>query len=87
MSPTYTQGSNSSSKTNSLSPDELSPDQLTQLYFSQLSTEEVMGLYRVYEEDFLMFGYNFNFGGEEFPPTTTTKPALKVEEEDDEGST
>ena len=30
-------------------------------YFSILDDDEILELYKIYENDFKMFGYNFNF--------------------------
>ena len=32
-------------------------------YFSILDDDEILELYKIYENDFKMFGYNFNFRG------------------------
>ena len=47
---------------------DLSEEEVTRLYFSQLSDEEVAALFRVYEWDFRMFGYDFEFRGRRYPP-------------------
>ena len=49
------------------SPDQLEPEHLTQMYFAHLSEEEATGLYRIFEDDFRMFGYRFSFGELTFP--------------------
>lgn len=48
-------------------PEEVGGGELADLYFGQLSAGEVEGLYRVYEMDFRMFGYTFEFGGVRYP--------------------
>jgi hypothetical protein len=40
---------------------------VTELYFQQLDDADVMGLYRVYEEDFKMFGYRYQYGSVGLP--------------------
>ena len=40
-------------------PETISSDQLTHLYFSSLSHEQLLGLYKVYELDFILFDYTF----------------------------
>ncbi len=47
-------------------PGTSSQEKITQDYFHQLSLEDVQRLYKLYEEDFLMFGYRFNFGNQTF---------------------
>ena len=42
-------------------PDTISGDQLTKLYFSSLSQKQISGLYKVYELDFILFDYTFQF--------------------------
>ena len=73
------------------SPEQLGADQLTRLYFAQqgLTGREVERLYRTYEDDFLMFGYSFEFGELALPPpspsssssssTTTAEAATGAE--------
>ncbi len=46
----------------------MTEDQLTQLYFSQLSEEDVTNLFRFYEADFRLFGYEFKFRSLKLPP-------------------
>ena len=53
---------NNLKKLNANHPYNMPNDQLTQLYFSILSKEQIMGLYKVYELDFLLFNYTFIFG-------------------------
>ena len=48
-------------------PGDLSEDSLTKLYFEQLSSEEIHGLYEIYEGDFKMFGYSFQCRNMSFP--------------------
>ena len=36
---------------------EVNPDNLIETYYSQLTREEVLGLYRLYYVDFQLFGY------------------------------
>ena len=43
-------------------PGYLSSAKITELYFSVLSEEDVLQLYRVYKYDFLLFNYKFKFG-------------------------
>ena len=42
-------------------PDSISGDQLTKLYFSSLSQKQIRELYKVYELDFILFDYTFQF--------------------------
>ena len=46
---------------------DLSDKELVEVYFEQLSTEDVEGLFRVYEEDFRMFGYAFHYRNMTWP--------------------
>jgi len=48
-------------------PEGMTEDELTALYFEQLDEQDVKDLYRVYEKDFLLFGYSFTFRGKMFP--------------------
>jgi hypothetical protein len=48
-------------------PTGLDQDQLTALYFEQLSHDDIMALYRIYENDFRMFGYTFVYRNYSFP--------------------
>ena len=41
--------------------------QVTAKYFEQLSDEEIMKIYTVYEDDFKLFDYTFNFGNISLP--------------------
>ena len=50
-------------------PDTISDDQLTKLYFSSLSQDQIIGLYKVYELDFLLFDYTFQFNDLKLPMT------------------
>ena len=50
-------------------PDTISDDQLTKLYFSSLSQDQIIGLYKVYELDFLLFDYTFQFNDLNLPMT------------------
>ena len=50
-------------------PDELTSKEITQLYFKQLSGDEVLSLYNLYELDFLLFNYTFRFGDIVLPTT------------------
>ena len=52
---------------NANSPERMQEEKLTQLYFRQLNATEVERLYRLYEDDFVMFGYTFEFQGRSFP--------------------
>lgn len=54
-------------KLNSYHPNDLLADELTKLYFSILSKEQIIGLYQVYELDFLLFNYTFSFKDLHFP--------------------
>ena len=45
----------------------LSDEQLTQLYFRQLSEQDVRDLFEFYEMDFKLFGYEFRFSNVTFP--------------------
>ena len=38
---------------------EISSEEITQLYFSNLSENDIMSLYGVYEQDFILFDYTF----------------------------
>ncbi len=49
-------------------PENMTEDQLTQLYFSQLSEEDVTNLFRFDEADFRLFGYEFKFRSLKLPP-------------------
>ena len=51
-------------------PKSLKSDEITRLYFAQLSIDNVMRLYEIYETDFNMFDYKFSFGN-------ITLPSLK----------
>ena len=42
-------------------------EDLTALYFSQLSDIDVNALYKIYEEDFNMFGYTYRHGERSYP--------------------
>ena len=42
-------------------PDDYTEDKLTELYFEQLSDEEIAQLYRTYEADFKLFNYQFSY--------------------------
>ena len=46
-------------KINVIRPPDVSNNDLTQIYFSTLSKDQVMGLYKIYELDFLAFNYTF----------------------------
>ena len=45
----------------------MTAEEIAALYFEQLDMEEVRNLYRIYEYDFLLFGYSFAFEGDAFP--------------------
>jgi hypothetical protein len=45
----------------------LSDERLTAKYFGQLADQDVKDLYRLYEKDFLLFGYSFRYKGKRFP--------------------
>ena len=40
----------------------MSDEELTLKYFEQLNEEDVKALYKVYEQDFMVFGYQFKWG-------------------------
>ena len=42
---------------------EIAKMNLINKYFSILDDDEILELYKIYENDFKMFGYNFNFRG------------------------
>lgn len=48
-------------------PKTISSDEITKLYFSILSKEQIKALYKVYELDFILFDYSFEFGDLVFP--------------------
>ena len=48
-------------KLNVQRPDEMTSEEITNLYFTQLSMDEVLKLYNLYEWDFLLFNYTFKF--------------------------
>ena len=58
---------NKTSHRNVNRPDNWSRQELTQLYFSVLSKEQIVDLYKVYELDFLLFNYTFEFGNLRLP--------------------
>ena len=39
--------------------EEMTSEEITQLYFSNLSEEDIMNLYKVYKHDFILFDYTF----------------------------
>ena len=45
----------------------MSSEEVTQLYFSVLSQEDIMKLFRVYKNDFLLFQYTFSIGNLTLP--------------------
>ncbi len=45
----------------------LSDEEITAIYFGQLDEQDVKDLYRMYEKDFLLFGYSFTYKGKRFP--------------------
>ena len=45
----------------------MTAEEIAALYFEQLDMREVRNLYRIYQYDFLLFGYSFAFEGETFP--------------------
>ena len=49
------------------SANNLSSSEITQLYFQQLKESEILDLYQLYKEDFLLFGYTFSFGSVHLP--------------------
>ena len=58
------------SKTNKLNVNKfgnLSSEEVTQLYFSILSQEDIIKLFRVYKKDFLLFQYTFSIGNLTLP--------------------
>lgn len=46
---------------------ELSEEEVTKIYFESLSNEDVQRLYKLYEAEFLFFGYTFQFRNMTFP--------------------
>lgn len=48
-------------KLNVQRPSHLSSEDITKLYFTQLSSDDVLRLYTLYEIDFLLFDYAFEF--------------------------
>ena len=50
---------NQSMKLNVNPVDGMTSEEITQLYFSNLSENDVMNLYKVYQYDFLLFDYSF----------------------------
>ncbi len=58
---------NTRSKLNVNNPDNWSRKELTRIYFSTLSQEQIFGLYKVYELDFLLFNYTFAIGDLSLP--------------------
>ena len=55
-------------KLNVKRPKTFKSDEITRLYFTQLSVDNVMRLYKIYETDFNMFDYKFSFGNITLPP-------------------
>ena len=53
---------------NSNTPESMTAEEITALYFEQLDEEDVRKLFRIFEPDFLMFGYSFAFKGKTYPP-------------------
>ena len=45
----------------------MTAEEIAALYFEQLDEEDARNLYRIYEYDFLLFGYSFAFEGKTFP--------------------
>ena len=41
--------------------DNISKEEILGKYFSLLTDQEIMKLYKIYEDDFRNFGYKFNF--------------------------
>lgn len=60
-------GIDSSELALNVNPTGLKKEDLTQLYFSTLSESDVMALYKIYENDFKMFGYEFQFRALKLP--------------------
>ena len=58
--------------TNSHREETLSAEELAALYFEQLDDEDVRDLYKVYENDFILFGYSFTFRGMTHPQQDIT---------------
>ena len=54
-------------KLNVQRPDQFSSEYITSLYFTQLSSDDVLRLYRMYNIDFLLFDYKFKFKNSSFP--------------------
>ena len=54
-------------KVNENRPGKLTSLEITKLYFDVLSNEDVEKLYKIYESDFKLFGYTFQFRNLTFP--------------------
>ena len=48
-------------------PSEMTEEELTKLYFKQLDMEDIEKLYEIYEMDFKLFGYSFQYKNMTFP--------------------
>jgi len=46
---------------------DMSSEEITQLYFSVLTEDDILKLYKVYEYDFILFNYTFNIGNLSLP--------------------
>ena len=44
----------------------MSAEEIASLYFQQLNSEEIQSLYKIYENDFKLFGYGYNITTELF---------------------
>ena len=58
---------------NKNSIDALSKENFLVKYFSQLSEEDLRNLYKIYEDDFTAFGYEFKYGNLSILDSTLTK--------------
>lgn len=67
---------NKTIKLNSNRPEQMTSSEITQLYFSILSDEDIIKLYKVYELDFLLFSYTFTIGNISLP--SSTSPLLGI---------
>ncbi len=60
-------GAGASEKRNVNRPTGMSDHEVTELYFKQIDEEDILALYRIYEDDFKMFGYRYESGDFRFP--------------------
>ena len=52
---------------NKMRPNQFSEDELTKMYFNQLSYRDILRLYHLYQHDFNLFGYTFEYHHLKFP--------------------